>query len=1043
MKQTLKLQLIAFFLFLSSSSFQTEIYAANDSSAESSLEAQRAEITEFARDAVVNSFNFLQKIENKLTEIALLVKKGLFNKYTAPSKIIEVLTENKMMLNSLLQGQASIISIEDPKELLNLAFILSELSNAFIPYLVKQIATNFKNAKPFDLNRFLMKLNQTKTRSDLSHLEPFVISKRLLSSERKVAVLDLTVQNIGLTWYNKAARALDGYVVTPANRWHVPTIAAYGAMAGTLSVYLLWHFGNYFQDNEDLPEFVTDFVKNTLLANKRGPLGKDRMGMPYIVGAENDGGGRYNNSDSFYANIPKDASILAVLDWAVTDLLLNQHPLAAMGAGYAASSLLKTWKDAMYPTIQKKAENWWNLLRGGEYLNTYRPGITQMKPTVTFDDMVGLDEVKKAFYAILQYIDNPEQLMRIEATPEKGWLLTGPTRTGKSFSVECLCGEIERIMAKRGMANTMKFFNINATLVNQFGIKDILHEVYENAPAVIFLDEIDLLGLQRVGNNQMLSEFLTAMQSSMNADPSKIVIIIAATNNPENLDKALRQNGRFGKEIRFEYPSKKYRIKFLIRELTNMALNIKEFDIETLANKTNNRSFEDLKRVIRNAMTRSWLHGVSLTQELLEESIDTELHNIRISNDKDLPENELRMIASHFAGAAIAAMHLETHEQLDKITIHSRMIEIEEESALANALQLKQNTPKQSEQKKIEYGALLKKKDSDTINVKNAQTIINEVMVLIAGFAAEELLLGRCGFTCHEKDRDKARQMLEDLIFGGLDPEKLPKSVREELKTKAYNQLAEYHLKTMELLKEHQDALIAVTEELIKKQILNDKEIQKIIDKAEGRVTPDTDDNDDSDDDIFAISDDADEDDDKAEYKDQADSIEIKEMDAYDLGSIDKTNDTSESTTGLDLATETSNDLPTTALINEEITTDRSDTDVSNQFLDNATSLNTNVPIKTYIAALTTEISDQLKTATKKCKEFAADQQKSFAELIKAGYAKVVTYLPSSTPITLEEEDSDADDDEYIVIAQEETPEAIEIEEKETAFNDDIETQVE
>jgi cell division protease FtsH len=420
--------------------------------------------------------------------------------------------------------------------------------------------------------------------------------------------------------------------------------------------------------------------------------------------------------------------------------------------------------------------------------------------------------------------------MRIEATPEKGWLLTGPTRTGKSFSVECLCGEIELRLAKRGKANTMKFFNIDSFLVNKYGIKDILEQVRENAPAVIFIDEIDLLGLNRIGNNQLLSEFLTSMQSSMNADPSKIVIVIAATNNPQNIDKALRQNGRFGKEIRFEYPSRKYRMEFLKRELAAMAVDLSQFSIENLADRTNQKSFEDLKAIIRHAMTRAWFNGESLTQELLENSIDTEIHHIIPFNQKDLPENELLIIATHFAGRALATTLLETHDQLDKVTILARMADLKDEM-IWDTLAKKDE---KDHQQKIEYGYLATKQPHDSINIKTELTIINEAITLIAGFAAEELLLNSRGFTCHPQNHDRAFKIITDLVFGGLNAETLPKEINQQLRLQAYNILKKCHEDAIILLKDHKDALIALTDELLEKKIMTDKEVQAVINKVEG-----------------------------------------------------------------------------------------------------------------------------------------------------------------------------------------------------------------
>jgi len=851
MKQIKIIQSILFCTFLFGSTIQSEINDSQSPSLSAAEQAQLAELAEFAEDALTKSFACLQKIENKLTEIALLVKKGLAsNLASKPNHIMHVLTENKMTINALLQNQAIIIAIKDPIKHLEIAFVLSEFCNAFIPYLTNQIESNFKNAKPFDLDRFLKNLHKGKNRNNMDHLEPKALMKGLNVTNARLAALELTVQNIGLTWYNKVARVVDSYVVTPANKYHLPTIAGYASGVALLSLYSIWQYGNYIKKNEHTPDSLKNLINylNDLIG---APIARNRAGNAKLPKTDTntnkiaqlmnqDNADKYDKpkkEDPFDDDLPETARIIPTIDFAVKDFMLQNQPLGALAATYMLASGIKAWQESIYPKIIKRRDYIWNFLRGGEYLKTVKPGLTEIKPTVSFRDMVGLEEVKEAFYSIIQYIDNPEQLMRIEATPEKGWLLTGPTRTGKSFSVECLCGEIELMMEKRGQSNKMKFFNISAALVNEYGIKAILDEVRENAPAVIFIDEIDLLGLQRVGNNKLLSDFLTSMQSSMNSDPSKVVIIIAATNNPENIDKALRQNGRFGKEIRFEYPARRYRIQYIIRELTNMALNIKEFDPEVIADKTNGKSFEDLKAIIRNAMTRSWMNGTSLTQQLLEESIDTEIHHIITFNRKDLPENELRIVAAHFAGRALAAMNLETHEQLDKVTIHARMTDLKEEGVWENY----SKKDEKDLQKKIEYGAFITKQSHDSINAKKESIIINEATILIAGFAAEELMLGSCGFSCHRNDRDRAYKMIEELVFGGLTQETLPKAVREELKIKAYSILKQCSESAMNILKTHQEALSALINELLAKRMLDDKQIEAIINKAENKAIETTD----------------------------------------------------------------------------------------------------------------------------------------------------------------------------------------------------------
>jgi ATP-dependent Zn protease len=830
----------------------SEISTAQEPQLTATQQAQLAEIAEFAEKAINKAFSSLQNVENILTEIAILVGQGIVKGDTR--QIMAILTDNKITINTLLQNQPAIMALDNPFEHLKFALLITNFCNEFIPYLDDNVKNNFKNARPFDIEAFSR--NAMKRAKNSQNLNPEQLRKHLKETKNSLQTLRHSVKNMGLTWYNKAARKLDSYVVTPAVKWHVPTVLYYGAFTGLTAFYTLWRYGYYVQDNPIVPLSLRKFIKKQIAEG--GPFIHTPNGHVYTI-ARSTGPA---TSDTQSANVPKNnetpefhtdspamhngdnteiisrGGLLAVSDLILNDILSNTNPLEAIMMTSLYASFSTMWngdKEApgVKDKIAKKIDGYWNFMRGGEYLKIKNPGLVQMRPTVSFKDMVGLDEIKKEFTQILQYIDNPEQLQRLQATPEKGWLLTGPTRTGKSFSVECLCGEIELLMHKRGKANTIKFFNITANLVNKFGIKDILEEVKENAPAVIFIDEIDLLGLQRVGNNALLSEFLTAMQSSMNADPNKVVIVIAATNNPENIDKALRQNGRFGKEIRFEYPSKKYRMQYIERELLNMALDVRQFDIEALADKTNNRSFEDLHRVVSHAMKCARLHGKALTQELFEEAILTELHHIIISNRKDLPEDELRIVATHFAGKALAALYLPTHEQLDKVTIYARMTDLKEELVW-------QNYDKKDEkdyQTKIEYGHMIFRQGHDSINLKKEATIINEAIILLAGFAAEELLLNSCGYTCHSLNREKAFKLIEDMVFGGLKKDALPKSTREELKAKAYALFQKCQTDAMTLLQNHKDALVTLVDELIQKQLLDEKEVRAIVDKTKNAST--------------------------------------------------------------------------------------------------------------------------------------------------------------------------------------------------------------
>ena len=152
---------------------QAEINQPQNAPLTASEQAQILKIIEFAEKALTKSFNSLQKIENILTEIALLVRKGSLNiPVSKLLEIMELLTENKMTVNALLNSQAELITLQDPRAHLEYAFLITEFCNTFIPYLNNLIKNGFKDAKPFNLKGFVMDMNKSKTRSNGQHLKP-------------------------------------------------------------------------------------------------------------------------------------------------------------------------------------------------------------------------------------------------------------------------------------------------------------------------------------------------------------------------------------------------------------------------------------------------------------------------------------------------------------------------------------------------------------------------------------------------------------------------------------------------------------------------------------------------------------------------------------------------------------------------------------------------------------------------------------------------------------------------------------------------------
>jgi len=810
-------QLLILCILALGSTIQTEIVA----DAQYSHDTEQQDPSEIT---VMKAFSQLQQIDTFVAQLALLITKGSIKNLRNPKEIITILKDIRSLIGNLSKEQMAIIAMKDPSINEQLTAALTHICDELTLYLTKGLKNKLKGLKPFDVAALTKRgFPKKPTR--------YGIKQSLQKIDNKIASLQHAIDNVGLTWYNKLARKTDTWIVTPAVKYHAPTIAFYGGIASLISAYTIWQYGDQLKKNpEALPSFLS-FIKPSV-KGQAAPFWFNIFNIQNLqswFGHSLPSGNHALNPTDDQKTHMEAPHPYAITELAIRETLLGLNPLTAMTVGYLATSFYKDNLPAISHKFIEKRNDIWNFLRGGQFINQSNH-MAFLEPTFTFDDMIGLDEVKEEFSSIIQYLENPELLANMKASPEKGWLLTGEKRTGKSFSFQCLCGEIKRMQALRGQKNEFKFLTIDAAWIHERGIKEILAIAQYNAPILLFIDEIDLLNLNRVGDTKLLNEFLTALQSSMNQDPSKIVIIIAATNKPQTLDPALRANGRFGKEIRFEYPAKKYRTECITRELTNMALDIEQFDIERLAEKTDQKSIEDLRAIIRAAMTRAWMHSQQLTQQLLEESIDTEIHHIIMTDRKELPEHENRILASHFAGRALATLYLSMNIKLDKVTIHARMTDLAEEAQWADLYKDKHEKDKE---KKIEHGHLTTRLINDSIHVKNEQEILNEAKSRIAGFIAEEILLGSCGFSCHPREHERAYRMIEQLVFEGLNPSLVSKTVGEQLKQKAFDLLKQCKAEVKQLLKDHHAALSAIADELMEKRILTDKQVQEIIDKAE------------------------------------------------------------------------------------------------------------------------------------------------------------------------------------------------------------------
>ncbi|HSW73701.1 MAG TPA: AAA family ATPase, partial [Candidatus Limnocylindria bacterium] len=476
--------------------------------------------------------------------------------------------------------------------------------------------------------------------------------------------------------------------------------------------------------------------------------------------------------------------------------------------------------------FSKKFYKLHNFLKGGTYRHHFEKPDEKyaVNPRITFKDIIGMNHAKEILSVIVKYMENPETFDGRKLTPEKGYLLTGPTRTGKTFIVEGLAGEIKEMYKRKGKRpEDFHFFVLNANFILQGGIKSLIEEAKALSPCILFIDEIDLLSLQRgSGNAALLSEFLTAMSGALENDPDKVVIIIAATNKPENLDIALRQRGRLGKEIRFEYPNYQERKEFFERRISKLA-NLNNFDIPQLARETEGKSFEDMNALIRTAFQRGILRGQTLTHKLLEASLDEEVRNI-IMSDSTLSPEEKQLVAIHMAGQALAVVLLK-NEQLAKVTIKPFLANVKEESAFDQFYK-----HELQQQKKIKNGRIYTFRQHDTKNINSYTQKLALCQQALAGFAAEKIILGACGYSNHPESGQQALDIATSIIAEGIDihNQHFPQELKAKYLEKALALKKKCDEEITALLERHKEALQAITQALIEKETLTGKEVMEI-----------------------------------------------------------------------------------------------------------------------------------------------------------------------------------------------------------------------
>ena len=355
---------------------------------------------------------------------------------------------------------------------------------------------------------------------------------------------------------------------------------------------------------------------------------------------------------------------------------------------------------------------------------------------IRFADVAGEDEAKENLQEIVNYLHDPKQYEEIGASMPKGILLVGPPGTGKTMLAKAVAGE-----------SNVPFFSISGSeFVEMFvgmgasKVRDLFKQAKEKAPCIVFIDEIDAIGQKRNSGNlggndereQTLNQLLTEMDGF---DGRKGVVILAATNRPETLDKALLRPGRFDRRIPVELPDLKGREAILKVHAENVKME-GGIDFGTIARATSGASGAELANIINEAALRAVRMGHNrVKQEDLMESVEVILAGYQRKGAVISPE-EKKIIAYHEVGHALVAAKQKNSAPVQKITIIPRT-----SGALGYTLQV----------------------DEGEKSLMSKEELFNKIATFTGGRVAEELKFGSIT-TGASNDIEQATRLARGMI---------------------------------------------------------------------------------------------------------------------------------------------------------------------------------------------------------------------------------------------------------------------------------------
>ncbi len=537
--------------------------------------------------------------------------------------------------------------------------------------------------------------------------------------------------------------------------------------------------------------------------------------------------GKFLNGKSFKTYVPKEAGIVPLLKE-------KGVRIAAKPADEQAwyMTVLISW----FPTILLIAI-WIFFMRqmqsgGGKAMSFGKSRarlLTDRSKKVTFSDVAGIDEAKAELQEIIDFLRDPKKFTRLGGRIPKGVLLVGSPGTGKTLLARAIAGEADvPFFTISGSDFVEMFVGVGASRV-----RDLFTQGKKNAPCIIFIDEIDAVGRHRGaglgGGHDEREQTLNALLVEMDGfESNEGVILVSATNRPDVLDPALLRPGRFDRQVIVPLPDVKGREKILEVHMRKTIVS-QDVDGKVIARGTPGFSGADIENLVNEAA----LYAARLGKEKVT-MVDFEYAKDKVMMGAErksmvISEQEKRITAYHEAGHALVARMLPGTDPIHKITIIPR----------GRALGLTQQLP------------------IDEKHTYPRRFLLNSISILLGGRAAEELVLE--DFTTGagndiERATDLSRKMVCDWGMSPMGPMSFGKKEeqiflgRELAMHKDYSEETAKRIDTeigqivsacydtaKKILSENLQILHHLSEELIKREVLNSEDLDAII---SGRALP-------------------------------------------------------------------------------------------------------------------------------------------------------------------------------------------------------------